>query len=255
MPKRLLAVFAMLVVLLAALVGCSADDAPSATGGEDVGDAVPTLTKATIPTEVGTKWVTIRRDEEGTPLDLTVEGPWSFTTGEGWHTEDYEIVDPASVPGIDQFDGYTFVVKSQYADNPAYYYPRVVTDDWVQGMGRIESYGGELEVDSHEPVNSWPLDLKVGQTYTVSDTDQASNVATVLARNTAVVPAGTIEDAYLVRFRLTSKSGDQEPDDYYYLFAPNVGQVAYFHYLEGSEEAGFTSAGSIVLLASMPTQQ
>lgn len=106
---------------------------------------------------------------------------------------------------------------------------------------------------SKSTLNFWPQNLEVGKEYQVSDTEQFTTVATVLARNTATVPAGTIEDAYLVRFRSRLATSGKVIDNYY-LMAGGAGLVAWLSDLTGSEDAGFTFAKNIVLLASLPTK-
>lgn len=236
--------------------GCAAGGTGTSEQGatRDEVATAPTLTKATLPTEVGTTWTVVRYDEDDTPLELTVDGPWSVEPGPDWRTESYEIVEPKDVPGIDEFSDYTYVQMNTSEDFGTYYYPRQVTDDWVFGLGRIHVDGDEVVTEPSEPGRFWPLQLEVGQTYQIYEAAERNTVATVLARNTAETPAGTIENAYLVRFRTETTSGSETPDDLYYLFAPNVGMVAYFGDLTGDEENGFTAADSIVVLSSMPAK-
>ena len=243
-------------VLALSIAGCGS--AGTGTSGQTTPsgetNAPPTLTKATLPTEVGTKWTVVRMDEEGTPLDLKVEGPWTVTPGPDWRTESNEIVAPEGVPGIEKFKDYTYVQKDTSEDFGTYYYPRQVTDDWVFGLGRINASGDDAIAEPSAPAKFWPLQLEVSQTYQLYENAERNTAATVLARNTANMPAGTIENAYLVRFRTEAAGDSGKPNDTYYLFAPNVGMVAYFSRLTGDEKAGFTAAGSIVVLSTMPTK-
>lgn len=251
-----------LVLLLALSVsvtlgGCAsppdADPEGAPAAKSEAAEAATTLSKATLPTEVGTRWTTVRSDGTDVPLDFTVDGPWTLEAGEGWSESPSEIVEPASVPGIEQFEDVTYVTKSSAADSPDYYYPRRVTDEWVQGLGRIVVDGDTVTPEPAEVSNFWPLDLEVGREYEVAETEQYTTVATVLARNTATVPAGTIENAYLVRFRSTLATSGTIIDNYY-LMAGGVGMVAWLSDLTGSEDGGFTSVKNIVLLSSLPAK-
>lgn len=254
MRTRVLALVVIATLLCLTLGACASEQGDTGGGSSPSGTSdADTLTRDTLPTEVGTTWTMVRTDEPGTPLTLDVEGPWEFTADADWSTNSYEIVDPASVPGLDGFEGYTYISAVRGDDGPDYYYPRQVTDDWVMGLGRITVDGDSVTPEPREPIRFWPLQLEVGEVYEVEDTAEQTTEAEVLARNTAVLPAGTIENAYLVRFRTAKAAG--ETTEYYYLFAPNVGMTAYFSKLEGSEADGFTSAGTIVLLGSMPVER
>lgn len=256
MAARRVASLVIAVCLSASLTGCSG--APDPTGDGDTSskagtETATTLSKSTLPTEVGTKWTTVRSDGSDIPIDFQIAGPWTLGAGADWSESESEIVDPTSVPGIEKFEDVTYVTKSAAAGNPDYYYPRRVTDEWVQGLGRIVVEGDAVTPEPAEVSNFWPLDLEVGKEYQVSDTDEFKSVATVLSRNSATVPAGTIENVYLVRFRYTlATSGDVL--DSYYLFAGDAGMVAWLSELTGSEEEGFTAAKNVSLLASLPTK-
>lgn len=256
MKKRhmVLALF-MSAMLAVSLGGCSPDKNGSSGGAPAGTDQTSdsTLTKSSLPTEVGVKWTTLRSDGDATPLQLDVKGPWRVTPGSDWRTETHEIVAPEGVPGIAEFSDYTYVMKNT-SDGDVYYYPRQVTDEWVLGMGRIHVDGEQVTTEPSSPGKFWPLQLEVGQSYPVFSDSDHTTAAKVLARNTVDTPAGTIENSYLVRFRTESTSAEDEPNDYYYLFAPNVGMVAYFSKLTGDEESGFTAAGSIVVVASLPAK-
>lgn len=254
MKTRPLAALAVAIAITALLVGCSGSPT-SGTSGEGEAQDDPTLSASTLPTEVGTKWTTTRSDGTDIPIEFTVAGPWTLEAGDGWSETPSEIVDPATVPGIEKFDDVDFVIKNPAPEGggPVYYYPRRLTDEWVQGLGRIMMQGDAVTPEPSEVSNFWPLDLEVGKEYQVADTDEYESVATVLARNTATVPAGTIADSYLVRFRATLKT-DGKVIDNYYLFAGDVGMVAWLSELTGSEEAGFTSSKNLVLLSSLPAK-
>lgn len=256
MNARTLAVLAISVALAASVSACSSPPAPATGGGTSGASSeasAPTLTKSTLPTEVGAKWTSVRSDGTDVPIDFTVTGPWTLTEGAGWSEYPSEIVDTASVPGIEKFEDVTFVVKSSATDGADYYYPRRVTEEWVQGLGLITVQGDTVTSEPSEVSNYWPLNLEVGKEYQVSDTEQFKMVATVLSVNSATVPAGTIENTYLVRFRSTLASGGK-PLDSYYLLAPDAGLVAWVSQLTGSEEAGFTAAKQITLLKSLPAK-
>ncbi len=256
MNARTLAVLAIAVSLAASISGCSSSPdqvSGGSTPAQNSEGSAQTLTKATLPTEVGTKWTSARSDGADIPIDLKVSGPWTLTAGDGWSESPSEIVDAATVPGIEKFEDVTYVVKASSADGPTYYYPRRVTDEWVQGLGRITVQGDAVTPEPAEVSNFWPLDLEVGKEYQVADTKEFKTVATVLARNSATVPAGTIENVYLVRFRSTLTTSGTILDNYY-LLAANVGNVAWLSELTGSEEAGFSAAKNIVLLTSLPTK-
>lgn len=249
MHARIITLCALALAL--SLLGCARE---GTTGSSDKGSGgAPTLTKATLPTAIGTKWTVARRDVDKAPFTLDVKGPWKIVAGADWHTETNEIVDPKSVPGIEKFSGYTYVQRNTSDESGVYYYPRKVTDDWVFGLGRIHVNGGVVKTEPNDPGRFWPLQLEVGQDYEVSAAAPVRR-ATVLTRNTAETPAGTIKDAYLVRFRSEAAEAGGQPRDVYYLFAPNVGMVAYFSKLTGNEEQGFTEAGTVVVMTSLPAK-
>lgn len=256
--RGFIAVATALAMLMAiAMTGCSSagEKRTTLSGGKADASPAPTLTKSNLPTAVGTRWNIVRKDVEGSPLSLDVKGPWKIEPGADWEVEDYQIVDPKTVPGIDKFKDYTYVLRVMDEENPTYYYPRTLTDDWVIALGRIESMGDDVQTEVDEPANFWPLRIQVGQKYTVMKSDQAETVAEVLARNSVEVPAGKFDNGYLVRFRTTLADRSKKPDEYYYIFAPDVGMVAYFNRLVGTEDAGFTAAGSIIVLNTKPAKQ
>ena len=252
MKARSFAVIAAMCAVV--LAGCAAG--AGAGGSKGSGDEKPpvTLTRENFPTSVGTKWSLIRKDGTGTAISLKVTGPWKLEAGPDWNVTPQEIVDPATVPGIERFADVTYVMKESKPDNPTFYYPRYVSHDWVDSLGRIAVIGDRVEVSAPGRLRFWPLELEVGKSYDVGETEGYSLVATVLARNTAVVPAGTIHDTFLVRFRSTPKKVKGAPTDHYYMLAPDVGMVAFFARLKGNEKTGFTSADSVALLATMPSK-
>lgn len=249
MRSRSIAVVAAVCAI--ALAGCTGG-AASSKGPKE---APLTLTRENFPTAVGTKWTMVRRDGTATPISLKVSGPWKLEAGSDWNVTPQEIVDPATVPGIDRFADVTYVMRESKPDNPTFYYPRYVSHDWIDSLGRITVRGdGAIEVTAPGRVRFWPLELEVGKTYDVGEGKDYTLTATVLARNTAVVPAGTIHDTFLVRFRSKAKKGKTAPSDQYYMLAPNVGMVAFFARLKGTEKTGFTSADTVVLLLTMPSK-
>jgi len=253
--SRVILVLTLAAVLLA-LAGCTS--APPTSSGDDtatpaVAAAAPTLTKETLPTAIGTTWAVVHSDAE-TPIDLKVEGPWKFTAGDGWRTDQHELVDPKTVPGIEKFSDVTFVDKV-VGDPETMYYVRRVSDQWVDHLGKITVEGDAVKpepVDS--PQHFWPLDFKVGESYDVGDTGDYTIKATVLSRNVADVPAGRIDNAYLVRFEYTPKSAEGKASTYYYMFAPDVGFVALIHPGAGDESTGFTSAEQLDVISVLPSK-
>jgi len=250
MRRRSIALATIACIAALSLTGCTT--APPGSGAAHAG-STPTLDRTTLPTAVGTKWVTVRAPQGGVAVDFKVAGPWKFTAQSGWSETPNEIVDSKTVPGIEKFSDVTFVTMTAKAGNPTYYYPRRVTDQWVEHLGRIEVRGDVVDsVPLEAPSHFWPLKLTVGDSYVVTDDAQRRTDATVLARNTAEVPAGRIENTYLVRFEYKPKNGSDKPSTYYYMFAPNVGFVALIHPGAGDEKRGFTSVKQLDLLATLP---
>lgn len=252
--RRLAAAVLMAVALSVAGCGGAGSgraDSSAAGGSDTTRPGGRTLTAETLPTAVGTTWE-IASTESETPIEMTVEGPWAFESGPDWRVDEHEIVDPASVPRLEEFDDVTFVVRN-VNEGATYYYPRRVTDEWLLHLGRIEVTGDEVNAEPLEkPSNFWPLGLAVGKEYLVQDEGTFRIDATVLARNTATTPAGVIDDAYLVRFVYTPQTEDAEGGTYYYMFAPDVGFVALIHPSAGSEATGFTSAESLNVISRFP---
>ena len=243
----------LVLALVGSLSGCGGKaDAPAK---DDGGNGAVSITRDTLPTEPGTSWTVAHFGEGGTtPIDLKVAGPWKITAGSGWRIDTSEIVDPKSVPGIEKFTDVTYVQKGLW-EGTMRYYPRRLTDKWMTQLGIIEVKGDAVDVQPYdEPSRFWPLGFKVGQSYTVIDTAEHEAEAKVLAKSTADVPAGTIKDAFLLRFTDTSKTGDA-PSTYYYILAPQVGFVAMIHPVDGNEASGFTSAHQVDVLATLPSRK
>lgn len=250
--KLRLTVMAIVMVVAVSAGGCGGGSAETSGGTHSAGGVAPTLTKDNLPTEVGTTWSTVRSVDGPVPIDMTIEGPWEFTADSNWSTDTDEIVDPATVPEIDAFTGVSFVTKVTHPDSPDYYYPRALTVDWVDHLGRITVTDGTAVAEpTDKPQHFWPLDFEVGRSHDVGENDISVIEADVLSVNTATVPAGVIENTYLVRFTYTAKS-DGTVTVYYYMFAPDVGFVALIHPSAGSDKGGFTAAEQVDVLATMP---
>lgn len=253
---------AVVALALLAVSGCSAGTpSPSGTTADESNGAAAsataepaTLTRETLPMEVGTTWSTVSLPEgEVASLDLTVEGPWNLTAAPEWDKETHEIVDPGAVPGVEDFADVTFVTRLD-ADGQVHYYPRTVSEDWVDHLGRIVVDGESVSSEPlATPQHFWPLNLEVGRTYDVGTNESFAIEAEVLSRGTATVPAGTVENTYLVRFVYTPLAEEDDTWTYYYMFAPHVGVVALLKPSRGSEADGFTEFDSVDLLASLPT--
>jgi hypothetical protein len=210
------------------------------------------LTAATLPSEPGYAWDVARYlGTEPIPANLTVAGPWTLMAAEGWDVTTTQIVDPATVPGIDQFPDYGFVVRTQEFGDDAYF-PRQMTDEWLQQLGRIPLAGAPEPYE--QPLKLWPLNFKVGDTMTVTDGGSFKVVATVLAQNTVTVPAGEIPDAYLLRYDYTALAEGAIEGSQYYILAPKVGFVALFDVATGDEASGFTALNSASVLMTLPTK-
>lgn len=249
-------------ILIAAAWGCGAEtaepsaapDAPATSGTS--GEQRPAsdkrmLTAETLPTAVGTTWE-IASYEGEVAADVTVEGPWTFEAGTDWRRGEREIVDPTTVPGIEQFADVTFVTR-EVNEGATYYYPRKVTGEWVQHLGKVEVTETKTTPEPlPKPSNFWPLGFEVGDEYLVQDEGTFRIDATVLSVNTATTPAGQIDDTYLVRFVYTPQADTAKGSTYYYMFAPDVGMVALFHPATGSEEAGFTAIEDVSVISRLP---
>jgi hypothetical protein len=186
------------------------------------------------------------------PVSMSVAGPWTFEVGADWPVSTTEIVDPADVPEIGSFTGYDFVVKASDAIN-TYYYPRQVTSEWMLQLGKITVTGDAATAEPYtNPLRFWPVDFAVGETFVVSDTGSFGINATVLAENSVTTPAGTIDDAYLVRFDYTPLAEGAMEGSQYYVLSPEVGFVALFSVAAGDETSGFTALDSAQVLVTMP---
>lgn len=258
MLKRLTLVALALALLLAP--GC-AGKGTSGTTTNKPAEKPPAdgtkLTRDTLPTQVGYAWETARMPGTGTvAVDLTVAGPWTLPApGTDWTVTRSEIVDPATVPDISSFSGYDFVVKT-VEDGTEYFYPRQLTDEWMQQLGKITVTNGQATAEPYEkPLRFWPVNFTVGQSFVVSDEGSFKIDAKVLAKNSVTLPFTDIPDAYLVRFDYTPLAEGAIEGSNYYLLAPNVGFVALFHAAQGDEQTGFTSLDSLEVLVSLPEKQ
>lgn len=257
--RRSLALLVSLV-LIGALAACA--DEPAQDRGEGDGSAVVDEDVAagewaqTLPMEPGYAWdVATYPGGEAIPVQLTVAGPWTLAAGGDWPVTATEIVDPADVAGLEEFPGYDFVVKS-VEGAAEYYYPRQVTDEWMLQLGKITVQGEQVTVEPYEaPLRFWPVDFEVGETFVVSDTGSFGINATVLAHNAVTTPAGTIDDAYLVRFDYTALAEGAMEGTHYYILAPDVGFVALFSVAAGDEGTGFTALDSLQVLVTMPAKR
>lgn len=257
--KRVLAAVLIAALLVAMLGGCAdktADDA-----GQDAGAPASSAAPAgewakTLPTEPGYAWdIATFPGTDPIPVSLTVAGPWTLTAGDDWPLSTTEIVDPAEVPGIDQFAGYTYVVKAMEGTTEVYF-PRQVTGEWMLQLGKITGSGTGATAEPYEkPLRFWPVDFAVGDTFVVQDTGSFGINATVLAKSSATVPAGTIDEAYLVRFDYTPLAEGALEGTFYYILSPEVGFVALFGVAQGDEATGFTALDSLQVLVTMPEKR
>lgn len=254
--KRFWAVL-LAAALVAGMLGGCADDAepetdePTAQATESTGEWATTL-----PMEPGYAWDIAMYPGGGTvPTDLTVAGPWTLEVGADWPVSTTEIVDPAEVDGIDAFSDYDYVVKASDA-TATYFYPRQVTEEWMLQLGKITLAGDQATAEPYEsPLKFWPVDFEVGDTFVVSDTGSFGINATVLAENSVTTPAGTIDEAYLVRFDYTPLAEGALEGSQYYILSPEVGFVALFSVAAGDEASGFTALDSAQVLVTMPEKR
>ena len=258
--RRVLAVLLAVALAAGMLGGCSGKAEPdtegdgAATSGEPV-ELVGEWAK-TLPTEPGYAWdIATYTGTDPIPVTLTVAGPWTLEAGADWPLGTTEIVDPAEVDGLDAFADYTYVVKTMEGESEVYF-PRQVTEEWLLQLGKITLTDGEPTVEPYaNPLRFWPVDFEVGETFVVSDTGSFGIDATVLAQNSVTVPAGTIDEAYLVRFDYTPLTEGALEGTFYYILSPEVGFVALFGVAEGDEVAGFTALESLQLLVTMPEKR
>ncbi len=258
--RRILTVLLSGMLVVGALGGCSEEAAPetdAASGGTSSEPAELTGEWAkTLPSEPGYAWdIAMYAGGETIPAVLTVAGPWTLEAGADWPVSTTEIVDPAGVDGLDAFTGYTYVVKMTEGAGEVYF-PRQVTDEWMLQLGKITPTGSGPTVEPYpSPLRFWPVDFEVGETFVVSDTGSFGIDATVLAKSSAVVPAGTIDEAYLVRFDYTPLAEGALEGTLYYILSPEVGIVALFSVAEGDEATGFTALDSLQVLVTMPEKR
>lgn len=259
MHARKLVAVPMMIVLtltLAACGGSESDEPAEAPQEEEPAAEQEPVTLGELPTEPGYAW-DVARDESTEPIavSMSVEGPWVFPSAEGWAVSTTTIADPADVPSLDRFDDYDFVV---YAEEfgAGVYYPRRIADGWMLQLGRIDMSTGEPAAEAYdEPLKLWPVDFEVGESYEVLDGENFRVDATILAQNTATVPAGEIADAYLVRFDYTPKTEGAIEGTQYYILGPDVGFVAMFGVASGDESSGFTALEGTHVLATLPEKR
>ena len=96
---------------------------------------------------------------------------------------------------------------------------------------------------------------EVGDTFVVSDTGSFGINATVLGKNSVTTPAGTIDEAYLLRFDYTPLAEGALEGTQYYILSPEVGFVALFSVAAGDEASGFTALDSAQVLVTMPEKR
>lgn len=260
MARRVLAAVLAAVTLASMLGGCSDGASPEADESDATTSAGPAeLTgewAKTLPTEPGYAWdIATYAGGDPLPVTLAVAGPWTLEAGDDWPLTTTEIVDPAEVDGLDAFTDYTYVVKAMEGTSEVYF-PRQVTDEWMLQLGKITPGGDAPTVEPYtNPLRFWPVDFEVGETFVVSDTGSFGIDATVLAKSSAIVPAGTIDEAYLVRFDYTPLAEGALEGTFYYILSPEVGFVALFSVAEGDEASGFTALDSLQVLATMPEKR
>lgn len=258
--RRFLAVALVAALLVAALGGCSDEVSPEpeeATGEAPAETTEPAGEWAkTLPMEPGYAWDIAMYPGGGTvPVSLPIAGPWTFEVAADWPVSTTEIVDPAEVDGIDAFSGYDYVVKATDA-SATYFYPRQVTEEWMLQLGKITLTGDQATAEQYtNPLKFWPVDFEVGETFVVSDTGSFGINATVLGRSSATTPAGTIDEAYLVRFDYVPLAEGAIEGTQYYILSPEVGFVALFSVATGDEASGFTALDSLQVLVTMPEKQ
>lgn len=242
----------LVALLLLALGGCSEPAEQPGNGKEAAPEEVALPTLGELPTEPGTAW-DMARYEGVEPLQVafTVAGPWVFPSAEGWKVTTTEIVTADEVPGIDQFGDYDFIVRSDDFGEQAFY-PRRIADGWMLQLGRSTEAGAE---PYEEPLRLWPVQLQVGEAMTVLEGENFRVDATVLALGSATVPAGEMDDAYLVRFDYTPLTAGAIEGRQYYILAPEIGVVATFGVAAGDEETGLTALDGVSVLTTLPAKR
>lgn len=246
------------VLMLFALVACTdaGTDSPLSDEGTPPAQDTEQVTLGDLPTEAGYAW-DMARYEGVDPLQVSMPagGPWVFPSAEGWTVTTTEIVEAESVPQIDQFSEYDFVVRSEDFGEEAYY-PRRIADGWLLQLGRIGNTGGAVMAEPYEePLKLWPVEFAVGDTLVVLEGENFRVDATIVAQNTVTVPAGEIDDAYLVRFDYTPITEGAIEGTQYYILAPDVGVVAMFGIVTGDEETGFTALDGVSVLVTLPEKR
>lgn len=261
MLKRYMVVLA--VVLLLGTAACAkpgATKSPSKSEQKPSENTTPTaegeLGRDNIPSEPGYSWDVAQFPGTTTiPVSLSASGPWTLTADSSWPVTTTSIVDPAGVPGIGDFADYDFVVGTNEFGEQVYY-PRKMTAEWMEQLGKITISSGTPVTEQYEnPLRLWPLNFKVGDTFVVTEGGSFRIDATVIAQNTAIVPAGTIEDAYLVRYDYTPLTEGAIEGRNYYILAPKVGFVALFGVAAGDEASGFTALDSESVLVRLPEKR
>ena len=248
------------VALAAGAGGCAREPGASPetpeNGSAESADSEGQLTGSTLPSDVGYAWdIATYTGTDPIPVQLSVAGPWTLTAGADWSVSTTKIVAPEDVPGIDQFQEFDFVEMAVEAGGTRYY-PRQVTDEWLLQLGSITVTDAGPTVEPYaEPMKVWPLGFEVGDSSVVLDGENFRIEATVLAKNQATVPAGVIEDAYLVRFEFIPVTAGAISGTQYYILAPDVGFVAAFGASAGDEATGFTALESVRVLMTMPEKR
>lgn len=258
--KRLWAALMAAALVATMLGGCTNDAEPESGDAVDDGGTEATEPAGewakTLPMEPGYAWDIAMYPGGGTvPVSMPVAGPWTFEVGADWPVSTTEIVDPTEVDGIDAFSDFDYVLKASDA-TATYFYPRRVTEEWMLQLGKITLTGDQTTAEPYEsPLKFWPVDFEVGETFVVSDTGSFGINATVIAGNSVTTPAGTIDEAYLVRFDYTPLAEGALEGTQYYILSPEVGFVALFSVAGGDEASGFTALDSAQVLVTMPEKR
>jgi len=258
--KRTLIALVLAVAVCGAVPACSRDaESPEPAPAEADASASQEPTgewAQTLPTAPGYTWGAARYPGGGTiPVQLAVSGPWTLTVGADWPVYTTEVVDPADVPGLDQFENLDYVEKTVDGATE-YYYPRQVTNEWMLQLGKVSVTNGQATAEPYAaPLKLWPVDFEVGDTFVLSEGGSFGVNATVLGHSAVTVPAGTIDDAYLVRFDYAALAEGAISGTQYYILSPEVGVVAFFGVATGDEATGFTALDSAQILVTMPEKQ